>query len=85
MVICSPEDITAVSNLISVIVFKHEPSNNYADSTRAKFYHVCMYLHVYMQQDAYTCTYTYSKISLNRPTTGPTINGPFREVVGLGN
>ena len=26
-----------------------------------------------------------SKISLNRPTTGPTLNGSFREVVGLGS
>ena len=25
----------------------------------------------------------YSKTSLNRPTTGPTLNGPFREVVSL--
>ena len=27
----------------------------------------------------------YSKHSLNRPTTGPTLNGPFKEVVGLGS
>ena len=26
----------------------------------------------------------YSKTSLNRPTMGPTLNGPFMEVVGLG-
>ena len=27
----------------------------------------------------------YSKTSLNPPTTGPTLNGPFSEVVGLWN
>ena len=27
----------------------------------------------------------YSKISLNQLTIGPTLNGPFREVVGLGS
>ena len=27
----------------------------------------------------------YSKTSLNRPTMGPTLIGPFREVVGLGS
>ena len=27
----------------------------------------------------------YSKVFLNRLTMGPTLNGPFREVVGLGS
>ena len=30
------------------------------------------------------CNY-YSKTSLNRPTVGLTLNGPFREVIGLGS
>ena len=29
--------------------------------------------------------YIYSKTSLNRPTMGPTLNGPFRKLVGLGS
>ena len=34
-----------------------------------------------------TITYTtvYSKTSLNRPTPGPTLSGPFREVFALGS
>ena len=33
------------------------------------------------------CTHTYihNKISLNRPTTGPTLSCPFREAVGVGS
>ena len=27
----------------------------------------------------------YSKTSLNRPTMGPILNGPFREVVSIGS
>ena len=27
----------------------------------------------------------YSKTSLNRPTIGPSLTGPFREVIGLGS
>ena len=30
------------------------------------------------------CVYIYSKTSLNRATTGLTLNGPFKEVIGLG-
>ena len=29
--------------------------------------------------------YIYSKISLNQPTMGQILNGPFKEVVGLGS
>ena len=29
-------------------------------------------------------TYTHSKTSLHRPTIEPTLNGPFREGVGVG-
>ena len=31
------------------------------------------------------CAHCHSKTSLNRPNMGATFNGPFREVVGLGN
>ena len=36
---------------------------------------------------ANVCTfiYVYSKTSLNQPTMGPTLSGPFREVVSLGS
>ena len=27
----------------------------------------------------------YSQTFLNRPTVGPTLNGPFREIIGIGN
>ena len=36
------------------------------------YVHVCVYI------------YTHSTTSLNRPATGPTLNGPFREAVGIG-
>ena len=29
--------------------------------------------------------YKYSKTSLSRPTTGPNLSDPFREVIGLGS
>ena len=35
-------------------------------------YHICVYTH------------RYSKVSLNGPTRGPTLNGPFRKEVSLG-
>ena len=35
---------------------------------------------------SYINLYAYTvKASLNRPTMGPTLNGPFRQVVGLGS
>ena len=33
----------------------------------------------------YIYMYTYSKASLNRLTTRPTLNGPFSEVISLGS
>ena len=33
----------------------------------------------------YIYIYIYSETSLNRPTMGPTLSSPFREVVGLGS
>ncbi len=47
----------------------------------AYVYTVCTvytYAHIYS-----THTYIYSKASLNRPTMGPTLSGPIRDVVGL--
>ena len=48
---------------------KHAPNTYYKGS------------HIY-NRDAYLCT-KYSKASLNRSTMGPTLNGPFRKVIGL--
>ena len=31
----------------------------------------------------YMCTHVYSQTSPHRPTIGPTLNGSFREMVGL--
>ena len=40
------------------------------------YIYICIYVWVYI--------YTYSETSSNRPTMEPTLNGPFREVVGVG-
>ena len=39
----------------------------------------------WLERSFSVCIYIYSKTSLNRPTMEPTLNGPFREVVGLGS
>ena len=38
---------------------------------------------MYMYINIHTPICIYSKTSLSRPTTGATLNGPFREVVGI--
>ena len=40
-------------------------------------------MHIYANHTNRICIY--SKTSLNRPTMGPTLAGPFREVIGLGS
>ena len=45
--------------------------------THNMYIHTRIYIYIYI--------HTYSKTSLNRLITGPTLNGPFRGVVGLGS
>ena len=50
---------------------------------------MCAHAHIYTRAHVYTyihiCSHTYNKVTLNLPTMGPTLSGPFMEVVGLGN
>ena len=48
-----------------------------------KTYNRVIQLPLYTYNDI--CIYIYSKAFLNRPSTGPTLSGPFMEVVSLGS
>ena len=39
----------------------------------------------YIHEDKRQNKYTHSKTSLNRPVMGPTLSGPFKEVVDIGS
>ena len=49
--------------------------------------HILYMYYAYIIYDIYNIhIYTlYSKTSINRPTMGPTLTGPFKELVGLGS
>ena len=65
-----------------------KPSIIYAGAKLSYIYtliYIQRYMCIYIYLHIHTHIYIYSKASLNQPTMGPTLNGTFREVVGLGS